>query len=158
MQIVLSALKGIYGKQRSRLIKEAISLGRHTKHNLIMSNWLECSLEGTYYKLIPSHKFLLLKQLLLNYLINSSHFTKIDGSLPRPQQPNLGYPQSDESSDLHKIGSWSSFWYHSPFTTRPSKLSLHFRLVPTIFCVHFVHHIPLTRTRPLYQPSKKLVL
>jgi hypothetical protein len=86
MQIVFSALKAIYGKQRSRLTKEATSLGRHMKHNLIMSKWLKCSLEGTYNELIPFRKVLLLKRLWLNYSINSSHFAKIDGSLPCSEQ------------------------------------------------------------------------
>jgi len=100
-------------------------------------------LEGTYYKLNPFLKVLVLKRLLLNYSINSSHVTKIDSSLLRSLKLNLGYSESDESSDLHAIDSWSSFWYHCPFTTRTSKLSLHFRLVRTTFPVHFIHHIPL---------------
>lgn len=124
--------KGVFTENNGTNYKRGYIFGRHMKHNLIMSNWLECSLEGTriilYTYSIP--------QLLLNYSINSSHFTKTDVSLPRSQQPNLGFSESHESSDLHTIESWRSFWYHRPFTTRPSKLSLPFRLVRTTFSVH----------------------
>lgn len=85
--------------------KRCYIFGRHTKHNLIMSNCSECSLEGPYYELIPFRKVILLKQLLENCSINSSHFTKIGGSLYRSQQPNLGYSESDEANDLHTIDS-----------------------------------------------------
>lgn len=128
--------KGYLEKTTVTTYKRGYIFMRHKKHNLIMSNWLECSLEGTNYKLIPFRKVIFPKQLLVNYSINSSHLIKIDGSLPRSQQPNLGYSESDVARDLHTIGSWSSFWYHRPFTTWSSRLSLPFRLVRTAYSVH----------------------
>lgn len=111
----------------------------HTKHNLIMSNWLEWSFEGNIINLFHFAKFL--------SWINCYWITQIPRILLKTMvhyrvHNNLTcyYSESDEPSAViftHK-DSWNSFWHHRPFTTRLSKLSLPFRLVRITFSMHLI--------------------
>jgi hypothetical protein len=130
----------------------------HTKHNLIMPNWLERSFEGSIINLFHFDKFFSWSD-VLSSSINSSHFTENYGSLPRSQQPNL-------------LLFWVRWTQCSVFIQKIPEIYFdiiaHLQLgLPNYLFLsgwseqHFLwilfSHIPVTWTRPFWHPSKRLV-